>query len=104
MNKLLISFILTFFTTSSFSDNVNSKTIKSIHVNLSSGYYFKTEETMVDPESCGSTAWYKLSGDTYNKEAYSLMLAAQMSGKKVNFYIDGCSGSYPVVRWINVYN
>jgi hypothetical protein len=83
---------------------VSSKTISKSHVNISSGYYFKTNETMVDPDNCGNDAWYKLKNDVYTKEAFSLILAANMSGKKVTFYLNGCASGYPQVGWINVHD
>ena len=82
----------------------SGKTISTVHVNIGSGYYFKTVEPMVDTENCGNSTWYKLKNSTYTKDAYSLILAAKMSGKKVEFYLKGCSGNYPQVDWINVYD
>lgn len=103
MKHFFIIFVV-FLSINSHAENLSDKTVKTTHVNLSGGYYFKTVETMVDPEGCGSTSWYRLSTESFNKEAFSLLLAAHMSGKKVSFNISGCSGSYPSVRWINVSN
>jgi len=72
---------------------------------MTGGFYFKTKEVMQDPELCGRTSWYRFAEAKYNKEAFSLLLAAHLSGDKIDFYISGCSGlypSYPVVRWINI--
>lgn len=83
---------------------VSGKTISRAHVNISSGYYFNTNEEMVNPDGCGGAEWYKLQNGTYSKEAFSVVLSAKMSGKKVDFYLDGCASGYPQVIWINVHD
>ena len=103
MKKIFVLFCALCITPT-FANTVADKTIKTTHVNISSGYYFKTSETMIDPHSCGSSAWYTLKNGTYTKEAFSILLAAKMSGKKVTFYLQGCNGSYPLVDWINVHD
>lgn len=103
MKNVLAIVILFSFCSTAIASNQTNKTIKSAHVNIGSGYYFKTNEVMVDPGQCGNTAWYKLGSGTYAKEAFSVLLAAKMSGKKVDFHIDGCGSGYPKVIWINVH-
>ena len=105
MRKILISALLLVVSASTFAEGSNTnKTISSTHVNIGSGYYFKTSENMLDADGCGSAAWYKLSSGTYSKEAFSLILSAQISGQKVDFYLKGCASGYPEVSWINVHN
>lgn len=85
--------------------SITGSMIRTTHVNPGSGFYFKTVEALENPDSCSGTAWYHLkSSSTYSKEMFSLLLAAHMSGRKVNFYLAGCSelGNYPLVHWINV--
>lgn len=102
--KYFVVILVISLSINSYGENLSDKTVKTTHVNLSGGYYFKTVEAMVDPEGCGSTSWYRLSNEDFGREAFSLLLAAHMSGKKVSFNIDGCAGNYPSVRWINVYS
>ncbi len=86
----------------SVADTLGNKTIKKIHVNLGSGIYFETNEPFTKSgEDCSKDGLYQLAKDGgYEKEAYSLLLFAYASGRKVSFYVDGCY-SYPKVTWIN---
>jgi len=84
--------------------NIDNKIVPRVHVNTSGGYYFKTASSMVDPDDCGSTTWYKLKNGTYTKEDFGLLLAANVAKKPVSSYLSGCSGSYPSVDWINVHD
>ncbi len=81
---------------------VSNRTIESIHVNSTSGIYFKTSEAMVNPETCTQDAWYHVArNSSYEKEIYAMLLAAQTSGTKIRFYLDGCENDiYPRVTWV----
>ena len=59
---------------------------------------------MENPDACSNSNWYRLEPDTYSKEAFSVLLSALMSGKKIQFALLGCYGGYPQVDWINVYD
>ena len=63
---------------------------------------------MKNPENCGGDSdapgLYILRQGDYTKEAFSVLLAAQMSGKKVSFSIKGCNNDYPQADGINVYD
>lgn len=84
---------------------VGGKTISKVHVNVSSGIYFVTNERMLDPEGCGSDGYYKLmKGSDYEKEAYSMLLSARIAVSKVSFYISGCESGYPKVTYINTHD
>jgi hypothetical protein len=97
--------ISVFFSTNSHSaKNVDNKIVSRVHVNTTGGYYFKTASSMIDPDSCGSTSWYKLKNGSYTKEAFGLLLTAKVANKPVSFYLNGCSGTYPSVDWINVHD
>lgn len=102
--KVLILIPSLFSAYSHSAKNIDNKILSRVHVNTSGGYYFKTASSMVDPDGCGSSTWYKLKNGTYTKEAFSLLLAAKVAKKPVSFYLNGCSGSYPSVDWINVHD
>ena len=103
MKKYFLLFI--FLTPSiALAYSVSNKTISKAHVNITSGYYFTTNEAILNPDSCGSSSWYRLAEGTYAKEAFSTVLTAKVSGKKVTFSINGCLGSYPKVEYINIHD
>lgn len=84
---------------------LSSKTIKKLHVNTGSGIYFQTQETMQDPHNCGSADWYIVARNSnYEKEVYSLLLAARTSGALVSINIDGCEAGYPKVTYVNTHD
>jgi len=84
---------------------LSAKKIKKLHVNADSGIYFQTYAAMQDPDGCGSISWYHVARNSiYEKEIYSLLLAARTSGAEVTFYIDGCDGGYPRVTYINTHD
>ncbi len=103
MNKFILLVII-LMSTNVQAYTVSNKSISKTHINISSGYYFRTNETMLNPDNCGSNAWYKLKNDVYTKEAFSLILAAKMSEKKMTFHLDGCASGYPKVGWINLHD
>ena len=105
MKKYLIMCLMLGTTTSSFAGTVyGDKDVEGTHVNTESGFYFKTEN-MENPDNCPSNVWYHIKLDsTYAKEAFSVVLAAQMSNKKIEFSLNGCDSAnfYPQVDWVNV--
>lgn len=84
---------------------LSSKTIKKLHVNTGSGIYFQTNEAMQNPHNCASASWYIVARNSnYEKEVYSLLLAARASGAVVSISIDGCEGGYPKVAYVNTHD
>lgn len=84
---------------------LSNLTVSRTHVNTNYGYFFKTTQTMENPHNCSSNAWYRLNPDgSHTKEAFSLLLAAHMSGKKVQLSLNGCDSTYPKVDWINIHD
>ena len=80
-------------------------TISKVHLNFSSGIFIQTKETMMNPDNCGSSFWYRVEkGSSYEKESYSLLLAAYTAGKKVNIGLDGCLGDNPKIFWVNIHD
>ncbi len=46
-----------------------------------------------NPDKCESKSYYAIMPEDKNYEAlHSVLMAAQMSGKSVRFYVGGCSG------------
>ena len=102
---ILASFALAVCGTTYAGTTVSNKTVSTVHTNLGGGIYFKTSETMVNPDGCTASSWYHIAtGATYEKEAFSLLLAARMAGAPVTFYLDGCAGTYPKVSWVNTHD
>ena len=88
--------------------SISEKTIARTHVNTDSGFYFRTVETAENPDGCSDSYWYHVNmSGVYAKELFAVILGAQMSKKKVQFYVSGCSkggaSGYPVVTWANTY-
>lgn len=84
------------------TNELQGKYVKSIHVNLSGGYYFSVKEGVNNPDKCKKDNWYRLASETYAKDSFELISYAYKSGKKVNFYIDGCYGAHPKVTWVTL--
>ncbi len=88
------------FASSASADQISERTIEQLHVNTTGGVYFKTYESMPDPDACTYASLYRVPGSaTFAKEVYALLLAARSAGTKVTFFIDGCEGTYPKVIW-----
>jgi len=80
---------------------LKGKTIKTVIVNLDTGIHFKINQSHANDQGCGSNSWFKLpSGSTYEKEAYSMLLAFQAQNKPITFYLNGCTGGFPSVSYI----
>ncbi|GAB2504031.1 hypothetical protein GCM10008940_02220 [Microbulbifer agarilyticus] len=106
MQKILMTpLFLLALTPPSYADSIMDQTIRVVHISFDTGIYFQTNEKMVDPDNCGSTNWYRIEkGNTYEKEAYSLLLAGHTSGKLVNIGLNGCAGESPRITWINIHD
>jgi len=104
--KILLVFLLIVIPVYSFaSATVSGNTVKRAHVNLGSGIFFQTNQAMVNPDGCAGSAWYHLRPSSkYEKEGLSVLLSAKLSGKKVQFYLNGCANGYPAVDYINIYD
>lgn len=60
-----------------------------------------THAYLMDPDQCGRQDIYILpQTHPHYKEAYSLLLAAQMAGKKVELTISGCHQGIPAIKHI----
>lgn len=59
------------------------------------------QTTQIDPDQCGRQDYFILP-DTHPhfKEAYSLLLATHMAGKKVSLVISGCHQGIPAISHI----
>ena len=55
----------------------------------------------IDPDACGRKDYYILP-DThpYFKEAYSLLLASRMAGKKIVLVTEGCHQGIPAIKHV----
>ncbi len=58
---------------------------------------------MVDSDSCGRKDWYILP-NTYTrfKEAYAMLLAANLANKQVAFTLSGCTDGLPKIKHISI--
>lgn len=84
---------------------VSNKTVAKVHVNGSSGFYFKTHEPMKNPSNCANDSWYRIDMSlTYAREMLSILMMARASNKKVSLNLDGCSNGYPKATWINTHD
>ncbi len=104
MNKsILLACLLALTPIVEAAKGLSNQTIKTTHVNTKSGFYIKTVEAMINPENCTSSSWYHIdSASLYAKEAFSLVLAAHVAGKTVNFTLNGCKNNYPTITYINI--
>jgi hypothetical protein len=64
---------------------------------------FEVHGEFSDPENCGSSqkiivGYHAVDTDASRESKYSMAMAALMSGKKVQFWVDGCVGSFPVAK------
>ena len=59
------------------------------------------QATQIDPDLCGRQDYFILP-DTHShfKEAYSLLLATHMAGRKVSLVISGCHEGIPAISHI----
>lgn len=58
---------------------------------------------LADPDNCGRGDYFILpDSHSHFKEAYSLMLSAQMAGKKVGFTVSGCHQGIPAIKHITI--
>ncbi|PCK01290.1 MAG: hypothetical protein COA42_23255 [Alteromonadaceae bacterium] len=67
--------------------------------------YFKTDSTFSNPATCTSTDMYAIRSDSnLRTEIYSSLLAAQLSGKKINIEIDptNCVNNRPVLKRVEI--
>ena len=57
--------------------------------------------TMLDPDNCGRRDWFILrSQHPFFREIYSLLLAANTSGKTVYLFISGCHEGMPSIKHV----
>lgn len=85
--------------------SVSGHVVETVHIHVSTGIHFRTNQPVNNPDGCASASWYKVAtGGPYEKEVLSLLLTAKASGDKVSFYIDGCAGSYPKVVYLNIHD
>lgn len=107
-SAILASFLAIGISTNAMANTVKGVTVSKTHVHTSSGLYFSTNETMKNPENCSGDSdapgFYVLRQGDYTKEAFSVLLAAHMSNKKINIHLQGCNGIYPIVDWVQVYD
>jgi hypothetical protein len=63
-----------------------------------------THSNQINPDGCASAAHFLLS-DTYvkYKEVYALLLAANLSGKKVSISVSGCLQGFPLIKHVALY-
>lgn len=103
MNKVLVVFIsMLMYSFPAAAGYWGDVKITRLHVNMSSGIYVRIDKTMTDVESCGSNQWFHVQRNSpYERDAYSLLLAAKTTGTKVNINISGCDGGYPRITWVN---
>lgn len=58
---------------------------------------------LADPDNCGRSDYFILpDSHSHFKEAYSLLLSAQMAGKKVGFTVSGCHQGIPAIKHITM--
>ena len=80
---------------------VANKTVKVLHVNSGGGFYFETNEAMLNPDACTNSGFYHIARDTkFEKEIYAMLLATYTTGASITFYLDGCEANYPKVIWM----
>lgn len=105
MNKIIIVFISLLICSFPAAAGVwGGVKITRLHVNMSSGIYVRIDKPMKDNEGCGSNSWFHLQRNSpYERDAYSLLLAAKTTGTKVNINIHGCDGGYPRITYVNTY-
>jgi hypothetical protein len=98
MNYFKLSFIGVLLTLSVFSNArqwTPSTNIKVTYVHNAHGGYgvFQLDDMSTNPSNCTSPSYFVLSkaNNPVFDEIYALMLAAHMSGKKVQVWTSGCS-------------
>jgi hypothetical protein len=94
MHKLLIVLFSLIISTHTIAEMSGYGTIKTLNQSNYSDVvrvYFSKDVVATDPV-CDSSAYYniKLGNDSRSERLFSMLLAAQMSGKQVNLYLDGC--------------
>lgn len=78
-----------------------------VHTQYGGYGFFGVTDNSVNPNNCSATTWYSVSKqDNPNfNEIYSLMVAAHVSGKKVRFWVEGCSPhNYPLIHHAQMSN
>lgn len=106
--KLFILFTLILFSSVSFAGLTGPQTliIDKIGCHLKTEVCYVYVDKQVGPDSChlNSIRWNKES-DISGKEIFSLLMAAQISGKRVSFHIsNSCFGLYPTFDYATMYN
>lgn len=98
MNILKLSFILSTFFLPLFAFSgqwSHSGKVLVTYAHTSHGGYgvFQLENMSTNPDNCTSPGYYVVSkaNNPVFSEIYSLLLAAHMSGKKVQVWVSGCS-------------
>ena len=70
--------------------------------------YFSIQDSgnaeVINPDNCTSEVYYLVSKDTaLAKDMYAMLLAANLGGKKVIYYLSGCvDGVYPEVKHLRI--
>lgn len=58
------------------------------------GLYFVNEAGYENPDKCPSNQFIQITEDFLIDRALSAAMYAQASGRKMKFYVSGCSGNY----------
>lgn len=107
MKSLMSIFLFLFISALSYAEDpkgtaVEDKAVQGVNVNLEGGFYFSTTDKTENPDNCKRTNWYRLAAKQYEKEAFLLISSAYNNKQTVSFYIEGCYGDYPQVKYVYV--
>ena len=70
--------------------------------------YFSLQDAanpdVINPDNCTSRNYYLVAKDTaLAQDMYAMLLAANLGGKKVKYYLNGCvNGDYPEIHHIRI--
>jgi len=94
LNKLVISIAILFISSHAFAGLQTARgTISQLYIYAGDVHVMVTG--VEDNDGCESTHYYALKPTTTGfEQMYSALLAAQMSNKKVKFWISGCGGQF----------
>jgi hypothetical protein len=87
--RVVCLFLVLFgFAASTSAAWVTGMTIRNVRSSGSLGEVtFSTVEPMVNPAACGATDFYGIMAADNVKQALAILLAAQVSNSKINFYV-----------------
>jgi|GEM_PF-1442566 len=90
LNRFLLLFLFVLSSTVNAKGSLSSNIITATA--FQTGGFFLYADNWPNPNNCTRTdAIVLLKSDTNYNKAYTLLLAAYMSGKKVSGYSDGCT-------------